>query len=588
MIYGMEDIFKPESKPILGLFSNSDSLYQIPDYQRPYSWVDDQVEQLWDDLTTAFENNLDDPNLDINYFLGSVITVPGEKGYQDVIDGQQRITTLMILFCVIRDLFPDINSEVNPDENPNVIKISKINRCISDDNELRRLKFKTASVNQNDFQSTIIKADTKLIVKPKQKNLKSSTKVKFENTASIFVEKLKNFELKHKGDIGKFVDYIFNSVKVIKITCTNRSFAIKLFQSLNATGLDLTPTDLLKSYLLSRLDEDLSKQFVDDWNHVEIITASTDFRDLNEMFVSYEYFKLAANPKKSLEDELQEIFKNLDPNTAINDVKNYVSVYDKNIFNSKDEIIYGLRYIRWSMYWKTIATAVFKMNYPNPLELLKELRRFYYLYWIAGKTLTQIKQSSFNMLKWIKDKQPLDFIKSELNKKMEDDRIGPFVLSNLRSDVYEQSWFKPVLLILEYAQSDNSNKSFIELSSNVHVEHIIPRKFKKFDEWSHIDDDFFDTYGNSIGNLTLLSGSKNIEASNNSFLTKTNVYKGLGKNNNKSNGVTGFEITKLIINENIDSNSGIIWGPDNTISRWNWFCDEFTKVFEFDTSSIKK
>ena len=75
----------------------------LPEYQRPYKWEDDQVEQLWDDIFESYEGDYK------NYFLGSVITVKDNQAI-DIIDGQQRLTTLMILFCVLRDVYPKINS----------------------------------------------------------------------------------------------------------------------------------------------------------------------------------------------------------------------------------------------------------------------------------------------------------------------------------------------------------------------------------------------------------------------------------------------------------------------------------------------
>jgi uncharacterized protein with ParB-like and HNH nuclease domain len=583
----MEDIFKPESQPILKLFTNSDSLYQIPDYQRPYSWTDEQVEKLWDDLISAFDNNLKDSTADVNYFLGSIITVPGDKGFQDVIDGQQRITTLMILFCVIRDLFPSINEQVDPDVNPSVIKISKVERCIYDDNRLKRLKFKTAPVHQNDFQESIINVKITNIKKPSSKQLKHSAKHRFENTAFIFREKL--LELAENGDeyIGNFVNYLFNSVRIIKISCANRSFAIKLFQSLNATGLDLTPTDLLKSFLLSKLSDEDSRQFVEDWNRVEAVAAETDFKDLNEMFVSYEYYLLGSNPKRALNEELEILFEGVDPNKAINDIKTFVLNYRDQVLAAESPSIYGLRYLRWALYWKTIAACAVKENYKHKDELMFELRRYYYLYWMAGKTLTQIKQTSFNVLKWVKEHREFSEIKAELRKKLEEDKIVERALENLKGSVYNEPWFKPLLVLLEYSQTDSSRNNFIELSTDLHVEHIIPRDYKTFEEWNHIKNDDFERYGNSIGNLTLLSGAKNIEASNNPFHIKLDVYKGVGKHKSKKSGLTAFEITKKIVNEHRTRNGVAIWEVEDAKARWNWFCNETSVLLDVDLSSIR-
>ena len=101
--------FEPKTLTIAELFGNQDSLYKIPRYQRPYKWEGDQVEQLWDDIYSAYEDNIS------NYFLGSIITAKDESSI-DIIDGQQRMTTLMIFFCVLRDVFPNINDDSdNPD-----------------------------------------------------------------------------------------------------------------------------------------------------------------------------------------------------------------------------------------------------------------------------------------------------------------------------------------------------------------------------------------------------------------------------------------------------------------------------------------
>lgn len=125
------------------------------------------------------------------------------------------------------------------------------------------------------------------------------------------------------------------------------------------------------------------------------------------------------------------------------------------------------------------------------------------------------------------------------------------------------------------------------MSADLHVEHIIPLEFKKFKELSHIGDSDFEVFVNSIGNLTLLSGAKNIEASNNPFHVKLDVYKGLGKHKTKKSGVTSFEISKLIVEKHSAVEGVPNWLLSDTKNRWNWFCDEFSRIFEFDLKSLK-
>jgi uncharacterized protein with ParB-like and HNH nuclease domain len=159
----MEEPFKPLSLSIGELFGNKDALYKIPQYQRPYKWEDEQVDKLWDDICDAFENNED------NYFLGSVITAKprdNEKSaYVDVVDGQQRLTTLMILFCVIRDLFPEINQD-NSSDNPFAVDIDTIEASITHLGKADRLKLYTHSQHQSDFHDFIISGNTAAHKKP--------------------------------------------------------------------------------------------------------------------------------------------------------------------------------------------------------------------------------------------------------------------------------------------------------------------------------------------------------------------------------------------------------------------------------------
>ena len=211
---------------------------------------------------------------------------------------------------------------------------------------------------------------------------------------------------------------------------------------LNDRGMDLTAADLIKSYLIGELnfqlknDTDLlkinEKRFMSDWHTMEEIIKNSDI-NLSELFTMYEYYSLANNPRKSLTEELQELFKNKDPNKVISEIKDFARVYDKKAADSDSKIIYSLRYIRWSMYWKTIVLTAFIEKYKFIDELFFELRRFYYLYWIAGKTLSQVKQISFNTIKAIKDSKDIDYIKEIFSNKIEKEKIISLVKENLKS-----------------------------------------------------------------------------------------------------------------------------------------------------------
>lgn len=588
----MEEPFKPLSLSIGELFGNKDALYKIPQYQRPYKWEDEQVDKLWDDIYDAFENNED------NYFLGSVITAKprdNEKSaYVDVVDGQQRLTTLMILFCVIRDLYPEINKE-NSIENPFAVDLDTISASISHLGKADRLKLYTHSQHQSDFHDNIINGNTSDLKKPYKYQIRTDEepKFKFINTAVIFRNKL--FELGQEQS-EELINYLFNQVKIIRIDCKNREFAIKLFQVLNDRGMDLTAADLIKSFLLEKLyskykdDPDTSKikeeRFIADWREMEQTIKTCDI-NLNDLFIIYEYFTLGQNPKKSLYDELQDAFSTLDPNEVIADIKKFANTYYKSIYESRSSVIYSFWYIRWNMYWKSILLTALHTDYTEFEDLTKGLRRFYYLYWIAGKTLSQIKQTSFNLIKWIKEKRTMEEINQELQDKLEKDNIVSLALYSLQSEqIATEMWCKPLLLMMEYNATDDSKNAFIDLNHDLHLEHILPVKYEKFPEWSHISKDISAKWLNSAGNITLLSGAKNIEASNNPFSIKMDVYRGKGKYDTKDEKITAFAITQQIVNDYNTKKFNQQWNLESLIERWKWFFNEVGQLLSIDTKEM--
>ena len=146
--------FKPENQTISDLFS-CQAIYVIPNYQRQYSWVNEQLEELWSDLYESYINTPEEC-----YFLGSIVVVDDGKGHHELVDGQQRITTLMIMLNVLAKTFPDIN------KNSDILlkgNLQKIKQLIYFDEGINRLQlqidpnyntsFKKAIINQDNYEN---------------------------------------------------------------------------------------------------------------------------------------------------------------------------------------------------------------------------------------------------------------------------------------------------------------------------------------------------------------------------------------------------------------------------------------------------
>lgn len=587
----MEDIFKPQSLTIGELFGNKDALYQIPRYQRPYSWGDDQLEKLWDDLMEALTTG------EPNYFLGSVITAKPEEAsnYLDVVDGQQRLTTLLILLCVCRDLYPTLNQEIL-EIDPFAVDAKMVKSSIRFNDRFERLRLRTHSNHESDFQELVlIDGKASLNNKPYKKHLRIEVapKYKFINSSWFFREKLNQLGEEKSGE---FINYLFNKVKIIRIDCQSVSFAIKLFQVLNDRGLDLSNADLIKSFLIGKIhkkyegDDELKKQkedqFMDDWKACENIAVDT-YENMNNFFVMYEYSLLARNPEKSLYDELKKLFEHKDSNEVISDFKKFVSHYKEDVNHREDSMMYGFFYIRWTMYWKSIVLTALHTNYSEYESFLKVFKRYYYLNWIAGNTLTKIKQTSFNIISWIRDKKPLSFIEAELEKGLKNETLKR-AIENLNGDIYYEAWCKPLLFMIEYRQQDSPNYLWME-DRNIHVEHILPRAFDKNPDWNYFNDiEGIDTWINTGANLTLLSGYKNIVASNDSFDKKIKAYDGTGNHDGNDDKITSFYISQKIVNDYNSNKFEKQWNVDSLNDRWLWFCKQVESELSIDLTEIKE
>src|SRR5690606_37778732 len=124
----------------------------------------------------------------------------------------------------------------------------------------------------------ILDGDTSILGKPFRYQIRTDEEPKYKciNTASIFRNRIGEMS---RVEAEKFINYLFHEVKIIRIDCKNRGFAIKLFQVLNDRGMDLTAADLIKSFLLEKLyakyreDADTSRikedHFISDWREME-------------------------------------------------------------------------------------------------------------------------------------------------------------------------------------------------------------------------------------------------------------------------------------------------------------------------------
>lgn len=540
------DVFKPDVKTVREIFDGN-NFYQVPDYQRPYSWGDDEIETLWEDIYYAYKNREE------VYFLGPLILAPTSEGDFEIVDGQQRLTTLTILFCVLRDVyFKSLKDEVLKRKIRNAI------RGLVEDKY--RLRLITQAYYQDKFEKEILD-QVKFPDFPLKREEKEKPEYRFMNAASIFKEKLEGLGV---DEIQKFTDYVFERVVMITILCSTRISAIRLFQVINTRGLELSNVDLVKSYLYSRLKGEKIKQFNFTWSGIETIAQNID-ETMDNLLTFYGYYYLARKPQKSLYEELTAEFNKKEADVIAYDFKNFINIFKEKIWDSESKVIYSLWYLPDKIFWKTILTTAAKERYNEFKGLCKTLQKLYYSYWVAGYTMAKTRNLSFDLIKKVKEGESLSSIISEIEKKMKEDKIVENAKQNLAGDVYGRPWLKPLLMLIEYEQTDNP--PYIEIDRRVHVDHILPQEWKKIGYWkARWNEEQANEWLHKLGNLTLLSGRKNIKASNDSFKAKLKIYEGKGLD-----GITVFQISQKILNEKD-------WTPKEVKRRHKWLLKEINKI----------
>lgn len=574
--------FKPENQTICDLFL-CNAIYTIPNYQRQYSWDTEKLDDLWNDLYDSYINSPSD-----NYFLGSIVVIDDGKGRHELVDGQQRITTLMIMLNVLAKTFPEINKNCD-----DILKgdLEKINKLIYFDSSNNRLLLQVDPNYNTEFNNLIIKVnDFSKLEYPSQSKLKrDEPKYKFINTAKYFYDKFTQlYEEDGEDVLNSFVNYILFKTNIIKIICTNQSFAIKLFLVLNDRGMELSVSDIIKSYILDKYDsndidyENNKLVFNANWKDIENNCNAYDLK-IDDFMVYYEYFKLKSNPKKQVTDELRKIIQASDVTSLVNELKTFSDNLTK-IYESNSPVIYSLRYIPWKAYVMTAMISAYQVDYPNREELFEVMRRFFYIAWVSGKTLNGIKQTSFNLISAIVDLKSIEFIREMLDKFILEKHLIRDVYQSLDDDnVYGYGFLKALLLSVEYEIREETNTAFYEIDNNIHLDHILPQRFfNKKDEWNNIIDiETAKTYIGKLGNMALLLGKKNEEALNFGFITKMNIYS--GKDKGKS-GKNSFDTTQEIIDNYNQGDSE--WDVEHIKARQEYLMEEIENLLNINRGQI--
>lgn len=276
---------------VLELLSSGQEIpFVIPEYQRPYSWGDDEISTLFDDLWNFSIERTESNGNAQNYFLGCVVSYKQNKERQ-IIDGQQRLTSL---FLLLRAVFARLeNEETKSDEVNNFI--SEIRPALWKKDEM------TGKVDRGQIllRSEVVSDSGNSILKHilETGNADPQAADNYSKNFNRFIELYKEKSETSPNHIFQFILSLLKYTILLPIDADDQETALTIFNTLNNRGLPLSDADIFKSHIYKGLNEAEKRSFIDKWKKLEKETA-----DVNESIQSlfyYHMFYLRAQEKDS-------------------------------------------------------------------------------------------------------------------------------------------------------------------------------------------------------------------------------------------------------------------------------------------------
>ncbi len=553
----MEVKFTPEHKVINDLFAR-EIKYIIPEYQRPYSWdcegksdKNNQVNSMWDDLYGYFLNGKKD-----TYFFGSMVLIGnGDRVYQ-VVDGQQRLTTLVLLFAAFKCFAQEAKislAEKSLLEFADAV-ITDIDDLIFDRRRHGAItlekKVKIEKSNGFDYDQILNSAiECQSFQKEKYKDAKPDQLVvaeRYFKNKDYFVEQLRRnfltdekFIFTNAEQLNNFLDFIKNKVSVVRILTGSFDIAYHIFEILNNRGLPLSNKDLFRNFVIrefealkkneakylnisptekwSNLEEnyELRDDFVARW--VESVNASQQkYSAFNDLKGIYEEKYTDQFPKKKIEVFYADIEQDLGYFSIIvnADVPNPLLRAKLNVLLNAGNTRYTLNFLLavWRKFNGDEATIFSLVNAYETFLLQKVLvGRFVSAPVYAAISCLKEKDGITKAIKTLAPAAIKDSLKSVIESGHLDNDAGKLLVA-------KWTWIND-------AQNPDD---FIEqklVFDKATLEHIIPQSPEKGTNWKvDFKPAFIDQFTYRIGNMTLLTGRQNSAARNYDFSKKKIVY----------------------------------------------------------------
>ncbi|MEJ6399915.1 DUF262 domain-containing protein [Nicoliella lavandulae] len=510
----------PSVQSISDLFSANQ--YRIPVYQRGYSWGNDQVLDLWEDLMEVVNGGRD------SHFFGQIVTFNAEDDFQELIDGQQRVTTSQILLAAIKNVSGEIKKELDgkakvgfeellPIYSHNSKTYEESSRALDDGNRLVTKK----SSNEENIQAAFVNLvlNGRLIdSKTKNKAINNMWDA-YDNFYKWIKKDLKGLSINDQiNRLSDIFDSFFNKFYIVKVLAPNRQDAFTIFETLNSRGAVLTASDIIKSHIISLLS--LEQENIDwassKWSQLDE-TLDSDSKKINNFIRSYWSAKNShVTASKLYRKIIQTLNTEKEAKEFLSDTADLVRVYAniqgtgrKNYFNNPriNHALNILGKIKFTLYYPIILSLEhLRASEDVILKVLNKVISIFIRYRLICNRTTNLIEGAFSTVAikiWRGDLVSSESIINELDKYNVSDaevKSSFMTLQKEGSLTGQKRW------VLNYLLASIYEESFTDFNSD---KEMYERVFNNGDYVPiHINSSMeFEELENYLGNWTIIEGT---------------------------------------------------------------------------------
>ena len=530
--------------PLGKLFSN-DFDFVIPEYQRPYTWGTDETMQLLSDLQSALERDTDEP-----YFLGSVVLVKDEgRTKSEVIDGQQRLTTISLILGVLRDLVD------NPNMSRAIHEFLEKPAVEWDDDQPSSPRLALRPRDKrffNEYVQTV--GGTERLVNISNNVTETDSQRAIRDNARALRAELVSWDQEQLKELFKMMGA---RTFMVTVSTPDLNSAYRIFSVMNSRGMPLAPSDIFKSQVIGAIPDSDKHHYADLWEKLEEDLGRDEFANL------FLYIRAVFSQTRAVRSLLTEFPEQvLNAYLLRNDGKGFIEEVlepyaradvrlNSHDFAGDDWAGVNAWLKRLSQLdnddWRPVALWALRYHSDDPVFLevfFQKLERLAASMLLRRLYATPRAQRYMELLSQLVAGGGLESSAFELSAREKEESI-----QTLDGELYTYTRVRRyVLLRLDSALANDPGASYDH--NLITVEHVLPQTPNENSDWlKNFTEEEREHWTHRLGNLLLLNRRKNSQAQNYDFGKKKETYF------KSSSGVAVFALTTQVLQEPV-------WTPE--------------------------